>query len=1630
MSAEKRLKDLEDMVLRGPQGPGTGALSVETLLDVLICLCQECNAAPFRRDKNVTEFLAWAEPFTTKVKQMRLKREDFEIVKVIGRGAFGEVAVVKLKGSGKVFAMKILHKWEMLKRAETACFREERDVLVKGDTQWIPNLHYAFHDDNYLYLVMDYYVGGDLLTLLSKFEDRLPEDMARFYLAEMVLAIDSIHQLHYVHRDIKPDNVLIDLNGHIRLADFGSCLKMRADGMVESSVAVGTPDYISPEILQAMEDGKGRYGTECDWWSLGVSMYELLFGETPFYAESLVETYGKIMNHEEHLQFPSDITDVSDSAKDMIQRLICRQEKRLGRGGISDFKKHPFFKGIEWDNIRRMVPPYIPEVDSPLDTSNFDVDDESLKHSETLPPSNHNGFSAHLLPFVGFTFTSDCVLSDSGCLISCMLSNGTGTLEKRMPHLGQEREIHQDSLQKSVSLSLNSEIPAKDHEIRSLKKEMEILQKKLSEKATELEATSGNRSLEKQIKSLTRDKEEYTKEISRVTDQLKAQEEELRITLEKRKKAEAELRDVQEKCEGVSAQASRLSRRLKDKEEEVEAATEKVRGLRKELHRAECERREAESQVEELSSELERQKKLRERSEGQAAQAMEELEILKSQPSIMSPLISGSFHSSEMSQLRNELERKSLQLEGELARLREELTYREAEHVSETKLLRRELGDREAELLSLKHEMESMQESVGKKRNASVRAQEEELEDIRELNEREKNVLKEENKKLKAQMEKMLSGSDKLAASNKNLEEEIHSLEEKKEAIANWEVQVNDILQWVNDEKQSRVYLQALSVKMTEELEILKNSGAQTPSGKDSQWKARRLQKLEASARLELQSALEAEIRAKQSLQEELNRFKSESHDAERKMQEAEEENRKLRAELEKCHEEAKSKASTETKPQRSLIPFLSFRSEKDLSSTENSDHTQSNVILRRGERTDSVKYKAHRKSAGAIDTIEENADRPKLHLFKVKTFSSPTKCLRCTSVMVGLIRQGVCCEVCGYMCHLSCSEGATLCPSPPGQIKKMFGVDPVKGSGTALEGYLSVPKPAGVKKGWQRAYVTVSEFRILVYDASSQCNTTIIQAIDMRDEHFSVSPVFASDVIHANPKDIPCIFRVTFAQLWSPPTTSSQLLLAETGEEMQKWVQVLTELQVLLREQRPMDRSVCVLKEAYDSALPLIRTVLCATIIDQESIALGTEEGLFLLHVNKNEITQLGDCKRVLSMQSVAEAQQLVVLCGKSHSLRLFPWDLLLLPDSAGIKIPEARGCQAFTSGLVCQGSSAVLCAASKRQVICFQLTNRKGLPRRIKEFQAIGVVQSMDILGERLCVGYPSGFSLYPLLNEAAPLHLPHPDEPRLSFLTQATPDALCAAKITLSEYLLCFSSFGVYVDAQGKKSRPQEIMWPAPPLRCSYTSPHLTVFSENAVDIFDVRKSEWIQTVPLKKVRPLNAEGSLCVYGSEKVRLVYLRNKLADHDEFHVPETSENSGRQLVKTKSKRHFSFRISEEERQQQRRVMLKNPEMRSKLISNPKNFNHLVHVGPGDGKHQLKDLPVAQEEKRRSIGVEAAVPGRPLSFSSDNYLVKRSSCSSQSEDSLCSPTSLIPSSDILNEISGQTSFLNLSKTSS
>ncbi|KAM9384311.1 myotonin-protein kinase isoform 2-T2 [Pholidichthys leucotaenia] len=387
----------------GPQI--TGPVGLQTLLDLLVGVYQEFYSSPFVTEKYISGFLQWAEPLVRQVRKIRIKREDFHILKVIGRGTFSEVAVARMRGTQQVYALKIMNKWDLLRRGETACYQEEREVLLRGDRRWITELHYAFQDDNYLYLVMDYYVGGDLLTLLSKFEDRLPEDMAQFYLAEMVMAIDSVHRLGYVHRDIKPDNILLTADGHIRLGDFGSCLRLPEDGMVHSSVAVGTPDYLSPEILRAVEEG-GSYGSECDWWALGICAYEMLLGTTPFYAETISETYAKIIHFQEYFEFPPSGPGISETARSLITGLICEREVRLGRKGFSDFRSHPFYCGLDWSSLHKLPAPFLPEVTNPADTSNFDIIDDGLSEMETLTDVMDRAPIGVHLAFVGYSYTA------------------------------------------------------------------------------------------------------------------------------------------------------------------------------------------------------------------------------------------------------------------------------------------------------------------------------------------------------------------------------------------------------------------------------------------------------------------------------------------------------------------------------------------------------------------------------------------------------------------------------------------------------------------------------------------------------------------------------------------------------------------------------------------------------------------------------------------------------------------------------------------------------------------------------------------------------------------------------------------------------------------------------------------------------------------------------------------------------------------------------------------------------------------------------------------------------------------------------------------------------------------------
>jgi serine/threonine protein kinase len=324
--------------------------------------------------------------------------QDFEILKPISRGAFGRVYLASKKRTGDLYAIKVIRKRDIIRKNMKNAVLAERDALAMAHNPFVVKLYYAFQSKEYLYLVMEYLIGGDLASLLRAL-NTFDVQMARRYAAEIVLALEYLHSIGIVHRDLKPDNILINDDGHLKLTDFGlsrlgainegrtpgaeqipdplldlsNSKEINLDASVHNTSStiqgiVGTPDYLSPEILLGTGHGEG-----VDWWALGVMTYEFLFGIPPFNAESPERIFQKILNRE--VEFPEIIAkNLPPAAIDFIERLLeLDPAKRLGANGVNEIKSHPFFEGINWETLltEPMDDVFIPRPSDKQDTSYF-----------------------------------------------------------------------------------------------------------------------------------------------------------------------------------------------------------------------------------------------------------------------------------------------------------------------------------------------------------------------------------------------------------------------------------------------------------------------------------------------------------------------------------------------------------------------------------------------------------------------------------------------------------------------------------------------------------------------------------------------------------------------------------------------------------------------------------------------------------------------------------------------------------------------------------------------------------------------------------------------------------------------------------------------------------------------------------------------------------------------------------------------------------------------------------------------------------------------------------------------------------------------------------------------------------
>lgn len=340
--------------------------------------------------------------------------QDFQLIKVIGRGCMGKVLLVRHRNSSRLLALKAISKKAVVEQRQIVHIKAEQQILsdiASIHHPFLIKLHYSFQDMNQLFLVLDYHVGGDLATQL-RINHMLPPDRCRFYTAEIILGIQELHRLGILYRDLKPENILLTADGHLVLTDFGLS-KQFYDGLSleeqRADTFCGTAEYLAPEILNGLP-----YSYEVDYWSMGTILFEMLTGITPFWAENRDDMYRRIRS--DPLQFPEFI-DIETA--DFIARLLKRDpKKRLGSGpeGAIEVRSDPYFESINWSHIytKRIKPPYIPNLYSDTDFSHFDS--EFLRLTPRLSPVTSDYMLSQSLDqaFEGYSYINkEEVLLDS-----------------------------------------------------------------------------------------------------------------------------------------------------------------------------------------------------------------------------------------------------------------------------------------------------------------------------------------------------------------------------------------------------------------------------------------------------------------------------------------------------------------------------------------------------------------------------------------------------------------------------------------------------------------------------------------------------------------------------------------------------------------------------------------------------------------------------------------------------------------------------------------------------------------------------------------------------------------------------------------------------------------------------------------------------------------------------------------------------------------------------------------------------------------------------------------------------------------------------------------------------------------
>uniref|UniRef100_A0A4W6FBB3 non-specific serine/threonine protein kinase n=1 Tax=Lates calcarifer TaxID=8187 RepID=A0A4W6FBB3_LATCA len=1095
-----------------------------------------------RKNKNIETFLNRYEKVIGQIRDLQMKSEDFDRVKVIGRGAFGEVQLVRHKASQKVYAMKLLSKFEMIKRSDSAFFWEERDIMAFSNSPWVVQLCCAFQDEHYLYMVMEYMPGGDLVNLTSTYD--VPEKWAKFYTAEVVMALDAIHSMGFIHRDVKPDNMLLDRHGHLKLADFGTCMKMDSTGMVHCDTAVGTPDYISPEVLKS-QGGDGYYGRECDWWSVGVFIFEMLVGDTPFYADSLVGTYSKIMDHKNSLNFPDDV-EISKDAKNIICAFLTDREVRLGRNGVEEIKRHPFFKNDQWtfDTIRDSVAPVVPELSSDIDTSNFDEIEDDKGDVETFPTPK--AFVGNQLPFVVtlYIFTlQSAALQKKLRLLEVQLNN-----EKQVKDdLDQKHRYSSCSLQDMLNKEFNDRFQVSgrknlESSLRQLEREKALLQHKSLESHRKAESEADRkRCLENEVNSL-RDQ----------LDDMKRRNQNSHISNEKNIHLQKQLEEANTLLRAESEAATRLRKTQTESSKQLQQLEANVRELQDKCCLLERSKLSLEKECISLQAALETER----REHSQGSETISDLmgrisgleEEARQQRQALSKAETEKRQLQEkLTDLEKEKSNKEIDLTYKLKVLQQELEQEETSHKA-TRALLADKSKIKVTIEGAKSEsMKELEQKLAEERAAKLRLENRILElekhssmmdcdykqALQKLDElrRHKDRLTEEVKNLTLKIEQETQKRNLTQNDLKAQNQQLNALRTSEKQLKQETNHLLDIKRSLEKQNQE---LRKSTLYKTQVRELKEECEERNKLYKDVQQSLQELQEerccaitltkadseqLARSIAEEQYSDLEKEkIMKELELKEMMARHRQELAEKDITISSLEEANRTLTsdvANLANEKEELNNKLKEAVNKLAEIIYRREFRSrdsrrgnDTDMRRKEKENRKLQLELRSEKEKLNStiIKYQKEINEMQA-QLADESQMRIELQM-ALDSKDSDIEQLR--NLLQSLSVQSM--------------DSASVSSGPEFDADDAY-------TETRLEGWLSLPVRNNTKKfGWEKKYVVVSSKKILFYNSEQDREQSIPYMVLDIDKLFHVRPVTHTDVYRADAKEIPRIFQILYA--------------------------------------------------------------------------------------------------------------------------------------------------------------------------------------------------------------------------------------------------------------------------------------------------------------------------------------------------------------------------------------------------------------------------------------------------------------------------------------------------------------------